>query len=265
MTMARNINEKKNENKNEKLNAILDMLKEFNRKERNIFEKLEQLRISFLNCNPSKTGWNPFAKFNYFALEDIVPIAEPLCQALGLCAYPDIEFENGRQFAVMYLVDTDKPDSKLKFRINMVDIDNQGQKSMQEIGSVKTYARRYLWLDILDSAEFDDEIDATSGNKSKQDAYEPPRNSAATTRSPQQAKRDDRPAGKVERTKSLGDTVYKEVVAFFGWSKDLSDAEKADVIADAKELLSTSFNITDLKQITPEIADEIRDYIKRTA
>lgn len=261
----REIDEKKVVRKNENLEEILKRLREtFNRKEKNIYEKLEQLRVSFLNCKPEKTGWNPFSKFYYFALEDIVPVAEPLCQAIGLCAFPDIEIEDGNKFAVMYLVDMDNTSIQLRFRIPMAEIDNSGMKSMQDIGAVKTYARRYLWLDILNSAEFDDEIDATSGSDNSRKSQD---DTAVSTRPPKVAKRDERPAGvsAVKKEKSLGQKTWNEITAFFGYSEDLSDKEKSEVRAEAKAFLKDTFGISKLEEITEEIANDIEDYIKRSA
>lgn len=261
----REINEKKVVKKNEKLDGIMKDLKEtFNRKEKNIYEKLEQLRVSFLNCKPEKTGWNPFSKFYYFALEDIVPIAEPLCQAIGLCAFPDIEIEDGNKFAVMYLVDMDNTSIQLRFRIPMAEIDNSGMKSMQDIGAVKTYARRYLWLDILNSAEFDDEIDATSGNDNSR---KPQDDTAVSTRPPRVAKRDERPAGvsAVKKEKPLGQKVWNDVMTYFGYSKELSKQEQDEVTAEAKRFLKEQFGVEELSQITLEIAKNIEDCVKHPA
>ena len=263
--MARQIDEARIEKKNAKLEEVLKSLREsFNRKEKNIYEKLMQLRLSFLACNPNKTGWNNFSKFHYFTLEDIVPVVEPICQALGLCSYPDIEFENDRQFAVMYLIDMDSPDYRIKFRINMADITSQGQKSMQEIGSVKTYARRYLWLDVLDSAEFDDEIDATSGFENK--GRKPEGGSATVNTPPRAAKRDDRPAGSTAvRKSSLGPTTWKRIMVSLGWDEALNQDEKDDLNTEGKAFLKDNFGITRLEDITEEIAAKIDEKLKEIA
>lgn len=271
--MARVIDETKLEKKNQKLDEILKELKEsFNRKDENIYEKLNTLRMSFLACNPSKTGLNEFknVSFKYFTLEDIVPITEPLCSALGLCTYPSVHIEGEKQFAVMQLVNVDKPEESLGFQIELCGSNVSGANQMQNMGASKSYARRYLWLDVLDAAEYDDYFDATSGLKNT-DIENKPRTtrtntSATASNPPRQAQKDERPAGKIEPTKkTIGKTVYDAVVKYFGWSKDLSEAEKKDVISESKEFLRITYNVTDLDQITPELADEIMAYIKRTA
>ena len=128
----------------------------------NIFQKLLAARAQFLAAGAKKTGKNMHIKFKYFELEDIVPVATPIFQEVGLL--PLVTFSE--EAAVMTMVDVDDPDQKVVFTSPMRTIDiakNPAMNELQALGASQTYQRRYLYMMALDIVEAD-EIDSRSGD-----------------------------------------------------------------------------------------------------
>lgn len=131
----------------------------------NVYQKLNAARLKFLEANVEKSGKNSHLQFHYFELEDIVPVAQPIFNELGLFAKPDFTQENAR----MTIINAEKPEETVTFeapfdRIKPI-ISNTGKQAtneMQALGASLTYMRRYLWMIALDITEHDD-IDANAG------------------------------------------------------------------------------------------------------
>ena len=131
-------------------------------KTENVYQKLLAARINFLESEVTKSGKNMQLAFKYFELEDIVPIASRIFDALGLISLVSIEEDR----AVMRILNTDNPDESVSFSTPFKPIEpivsNAGKQvtnEMQALGSSITYIRRYLYMIALDICE-PDEIDA---------------------------------------------------------------------------------------------------------
>lgn len=154
------------------------------KKEQNIFSKVMQARLQFLESNPQKSGRNEFQKFSYYELDDIVPTATRICNDLSL--YTEIDLgANVFGYATMTVVNIDNPEEKVYFRIRMPEINNENMnKALQETGSCQTYLRRYLYLQFLDIAQ-NDEVDSKDSRPTKTNhttkppSVEKPRNKPA--------------------------------------------------------------------------------------
>ena len=132
--------------------------------EQNIYSKIMQARLQFLESNPQKSGRNEFQKFNYYELDDIVPTATRICNELGL--YTEIDMgANLYGYATLTVVNIDKTDEKCYFRLKMPEINNENlNNALQDTGRCETYLRRYLYLLFLDIAQ-NDEVDSTDNSK----------------------------------------------------------------------------------------------------
>lgn len=146
----------------------------------NVFQKLLEARLMFLDSDVQKTGKNMHLSFKYFELEDIVPVATRIFQKVGLIALANFDKEN----ASITIVNVDKPTDTLVFTcpFNQIQpiISNSGKQAtneMQALGSSITYMRRYLYMIALDICE-SDSIDANLGS---QPAPEPAPKAPATT------------------------------------------------------------------------------------
>lgn len=135
----------------------------------NVYQKLIQARLTFMEGGVEKTGKNMFMSFMYFELEDIVPRATKIFNDIGLL--PVVKFEDGQ--AKMDVINTDNPDEVVTFtapfdKIEPIISNNKGTKatnSMQALGASITYMRRYLYMIALDICEAD-EIDGNLGKES---------------------------------------------------------------------------------------------------
>lgn len=138
--------------------------------EKNIYEKIMEARLRFLESNPKKSGENKFQNFRYYELDDIVPTATRICNDLKL--YTEIDMgANLFGYATLTVVNIDNVDERCFFRIKMPEITGGNLNNMlQDTGRTETYLRRYLYLLFLDIAQ-NDEVDA--GNNSANDSRKP--------------------------------------------------------------------------------------------
>lgn len=128
---------------------------ETKRKEMNVYEKLLQARIQFMQAGAKKSGKNMHLAFKYYELEDIVPVANGIFENCRLI--PLVRFEEG--IAKMGIVNIDKPEEVVEFVVPMVLLaENKGTNAVQAMGASVTYYRRYLYMIALDICEAD-EID----------------------------------------------------------------------------------------------------------
>lgn len=146
---------------------------------KNIYGKIMEARLMFLQSNPQKSGRNDFQKFNYYELDDIVPTATRICSELGI--YTEVDM--GSQFygfATMTAINVDEPNEKVHFRLKMPEISNANiNNALQDTGRLETYLRRYLYMLFLDIAQ-NDEVDAI--DNSKKPKASPRKPSGATSR-----------------------------------------------------------------------------------
>lgn len=137
----------------------------------NVYAKLLLARKKFLEAGVKKTGVNRHLEFKYFELQDIVPVATEIGNELGLLFLTTFESD----YALMTVVNTDDPTQTIEFKSPMKEIDSiessrTGGKltnAVQNLGSVETYQRRYLYmtaLDIVEADEFDASIGAPEAN-----------------------------------------------------------------------------------------------------
>lgn len=132
----------------------------------NVYAKLLLARKKFLEAGVKKTGLNRHLEFKYFELEDIVPIATDIGYEIGLLFLTTFESD----YAIMTVVNTENPTETIEFKSPMKEIDSiessrTGGKltnAVQNLGSVETYQRRYLYMTALDIVEAD-ELDGDVG------------------------------------------------------------------------------------------------------
>lgn len=117
-------------------------------KKLNLIQKVSAIRSKFLEQKLTKGSKNKF--YSYFGLEDFIPKAIKICAEFG--ALPLISY--GESIATMTIYDEDSAD-KLTITTPMSTCDLKGCHPVQNLGSVETYLRRYLWLSFLEIVEHD--------------------------------------------------------------------------------------------------------------
>ena len=142
----------------------------------NVYQKLALARLQFLRSNPQKSGSNDHSGYDYFELEDIVPLQIPIFNELGLLEV--FWYEPGE--TTINILDDDKtnttcpmakadvinvhnPEEVIHFQLKWSEvapiISKQTGKPVnqpiQSAGAEETYLRRYLKMAILDIVEAD--------------------------------------------------------------------------------------------------------------
>ena len=196
----------------------------------NVYTKLAQARLKFLQAGASKSGKNMHLEFKYFELEDIVPMATQIFAELNLIHI--VSFRDGE--AEMIVMDAEDPgDNIIRFVLPFREIEpivsNKGNvvtNPLQALGASITYLRRYLWMMALDIVEADS-IDANLGKeKPAEEKTEEPK-----------------PAEKKTKAKPKTQAERKEI------TKELTDP---DGPADELQLKALKKACADLVKLNPD-------------
>ena len=198
------------------------------KKPTNVYMKLAQARLRFLQAGASKSGKNMHLEFKYFELEDIVPAATQIFADLGLIHM--VSFKDGT--AKMEVIDAEDPEDEIIFELPFREIEpivsNKGNvvtNALQALGASVTYLRRYLWMMCLDIVE----SDAIDGNIKQEEPAE-----------------EEKPAAKKATAKKATPKTKEERKEI---KKELTDPD-----AQADELLIKSLkkSCADLIQLNPD-------------
>ena len=134
---------------------------------KNVYQKLLEARVLFMEEDVKKSGKNMKMSYKYFELQDIVPVATPIFQKVGLL--PAVTFSDTE--ATMTIINVDNPTEYINFTSPMREIEpiistktgGEVTNAIQRLGSVETYQRRYLYMIALDIVE-SDSIEPMTGN-----------------------------------------------------------------------------------------------------
>ena len=126
---------------------------------KNVYQKLLEARVLFMEEDVKKSGKNMKMAYKYFELQDIVPVATPIFQKVGLL--PAVTFSD--EEATMTIFNVDNPTDYISFTSPMREIapivsnttGGEVTNAIQRLGSVETYQRRYLYMIALDIVESD--------------------------------------------------------------------------------------------------------------
>ena len=126
---------------------------------KNVYQKLLEARVLFMEEDVKKSGKNMKMSYKYFELQDIVPVATPIFQQVGLL--PAVTFSADE--AIMTIFNVDCPSDYIQFSSPMREIEpiissktgGEVVNAIQRLGSVETYQRRYLYMIALDIVEAD--------------------------------------------------------------------------------------------------------------
>jgi len=123
-------------------------------------KKIRIGREAFPKFDVKKKGRNNFQKFNYFKLEDLIPVDNAICKELNLFTKLDQYREDNIRLEV-YDLDQDDEQEPVVFYIPASVVNNGNiTQGSQEHGNVQTYCWRYLLYQLWNVSE-SDEIDAS--------------------------------------------------------------------------------------------------------
>ena len=124
--------------------------------EKNIYQKLSDVRVKLQEMELKKSGHNKFANFKYYELGDFLPQTNKLFKEKGLLSAFNVTPEK----ATLTVFDSES-DKTLVFESHVVEAELGGKNSnpIQKLGALHTYLKRYLFLNALEIVEHD-QVDA---------------------------------------------------------------------------------------------------------
>lgn len=117
----------------------------------NVYEKLQQARVTLQAQNLKKSGKNAFSGFTYFELADFLPTVNNIFDELKLCSNFSIE----DNIASLTIINSEKADESTTFKMPTAELQLKGCTAIQALGGVNTYCKRYLYLNALEIVEAD--------------------------------------------------------------------------------------------------------------
>lgn len=111
-----------------------------------IIKKLAKIRKAVIELGINKSGTNTQIKSKYFELSDFLPSITRECEKNNVL--PVVTFSMEDKNAYLTLYDADSPGC-ITFNCpieNMVNTRGQSVQTIQMLGAVQTYARRYLYI-----------------------------------------------------------------------------------------------------------------------
>lgn len=125
----------------------------------NIYEKLNNARVDFLQSGIKKTGKNIKQSYMYFQLADIIPTAEEIFKKYKLIKVDNI-IDN---LFISKVINCEQPEESIEFKVPFAVADpiisnrtgGEVTNVVQRIGSSITYTRRYSWQLVMDIVEVD--------------------------------------------------------------------------------------------------------------
>lgn len=127
-----------------------------------IFKRLQEIKAQLSATKLTKSGKNTYSGYSYFELSDFLPTLIKLCNDNGV--YTQVSFTN--DMAILTAINVDNPQERVEVTSPMREAEVKGAVSIQQLGAVQTYERRYLYMAMFDIVD-NDVCDAVQG-KSEQ-------------------------------------------------------------------------------------------------
>lgn len=137
----------------------------FDKEPKSLLAKIQRIRVELLTYDLKQSGENKFAKFSYFALKDFIPTLNYLMDKYGVTS----AFNLTNEIATLDIIDVENPNDKITFSTPVADAEVKGCTAVQNLGSIHTYLKRYLYLNAFEISE-NDVLDTLVGDVSLKDA-----------------------------------------------------------------------------------------------
>ena len=147
----------------------------------NLYKKIMQVQCNLFNQKFKKSGHNKYGNFDYFELEDILPVVVKECFKNDLI----IEFAFSENEALLKIRDIGDPGVIVTNRIPFPAVEELPRMNIvQSLGSYLTYAKRYLLLNSFHICE-DSYIDSDTFTENKNEEKKKPSYPNTVTRKKQ--------------------------------------------------------------------------------
>lgn len=208
-----------------------------------------------------RTGYNSYAKYGYYTLDDILPAINAL--AIRYNMFHKTEFqkdpETGQQTATLRIINLDDPDDVLEFKMEIIM--SEGRKDvrlMQDAGAIQTYARRYLYITAYELGTTEDLDSKKPQNWQQNRDYS--RGQNRHTKQP--TRQSSKPAAKRER--SLNDKVVKsEIAALMNLALKESGTKDPEPAKECLKSMLETMGLSKLNQLTVAQLTDAMSFIKR--
>lgn len=118
---------------------------------KNVFERLQMVRVELQQVEMKKSGKNTFSKYDYFELADFLPQVNELCNKHRIT--PVVIFNEKEAKLTVY--NQDDKDDYIEFTSPFLVCELKGSNRLQALGSAHSYLRRYLYLTAFEIIESD--------------------------------------------------------------------------------------------------------------
>lgn len=157
--------------------------------EKNIYQKLANIRVALQDSKLKKSGKNGFANFEYFTLDDFLPTLNNLMDKYQVFS----NFSINGDVASLTFINSEKPQEQVTFTSPVAEAEIKGSTPIQCLGGVHTYLKRYLYLNAFEIVE-GDVLDALVGTEKLVDKKPTPKKNSYTQKDIQETiKNEDAP------------------------------------------------------------------------
>jgi hypothetical protein len=157
--------------------------------EKNIYQKLANIRVALQESKLKKSGKNGFANFEYFTLDDFLPTLNNLMDKYQVFS----NFSINGDVASLTFINSEKPQEQVTFTSPVAEAEIKGSTPIQCLGGVHTYLKRYLYLNAFEIVE-GDVLDALVGTEKLVDKKPAPKKNSYTQKDIQETiKNEDAP------------------------------------------------------------------------
>ena len=130
--------------------------------EKNLFQKINEVKTELLTANLKKSWKNKFAGYEYFELSDFLPFIVQACNKIWI--FTSVSFTE--EVATLKVVNCENPAQFIEITSPMKELELKGCNQIQALWGVETYQRRYLYMSLFDIVE-NDMFDATTTEEKK--------------------------------------------------------------------------------------------------
>jgi peptidyl-prolyl cis-trans isomerase family protein len=123
-----------------------------------VLKKLQQARVEWLKEIREKSAKNSHFRNTYFVLKDILPPVTKIFNELGLYSHFNLHKDHG----ALVIVDLESGERE-KYILPIQNIANNF--TMQNIGAINTYTKRYLYMNALEIEENEDVIERDNNDE----------------------------------------------------------------------------------------------------
>lgn len=130
--------------------------------DKNIYQKIQEVRVQLQNMNLKKSGKNTYSNFAYYELGDFLPQLNNLMLSNDIMTAFSIVKTSEVEEAVLEVFNSSKPEEMVDFRLPTAEVEigkkkdgTGGAEPIQNLGGKATYMRRYMMMIAFEIIESD--------------------------------------------------------------------------------------------------------------